>query len=337
MKKAYWFAITILIMNIITNISCNNDFNPLEGTAEDIMVFFVLDNRLSTQSAYLQHTYQNKDEMKNIGNCELILSDGLQSYSFKRMPDSDGKFVQYRLSDFNLRRGISYSLRLIKDSLTNQQSLGFIPTPHIVGGTIYLNKKENDIDENKGYYGKIYFNQSNYNGTEFFYRFDTYIEYDINLYGKTISKLKEIPYSIFSNYPIGTSSIFDATPEHFKYPSNSGFSTAKITEYNIPFASLMYSFLFLREGELSQNVLIKRVYSVIYTCDDFFYKNYVIRLKYEQTLSSRFDSRAISESNMVTSTGLGKGVFGCLTVDTVNIPVDSNFLKKFNYRDGQKY
>ncbi len=192
-----------------------------------------------------------------------------------------------------------------------------------------IDYKQNRNDFLAGYYFKLYFNKNNFIGKPY-YRFDSFVEYEILQKGVYIKKYREIPYKIKLTVPFPYT-VFEAVEENFFEPSSIGFTKGEITEYSYPMASILYTFLLLKGDGLKSDVRIKRAFTVVYTCDAFFYEKYIIPTKYEERMSARFDIKSISPTNFQSFSETTHGILGAITVDTVDIPIDTNIISKFNY------
>ena len=284
-------------------IGCNNSFDPVvAGNYDDLILFLVLDNRSTSQFAYVQKVYQDTSERKNIHNLELWLSekDG-SSYKFRDTAIINNNFKIYYLPDIKLNQGSIYQFSAVIDSSVKDQASINIPCAALSKGSIYYYEDMYASKTTLTAKGKIYFSKD-FLGSKnnFYHKFRAYVEYEKMENGYPVTKFREINYSVetdpnkeFSGGMWGPITFFDLPEEYLRPTGSSEFTKIKIDSFTFSNLSILYAFQYLSDKDARKSVTIKRAFAVVYTVDEYFYDNF-IGIKWDEVISARFDTRYYS-------------------------------------------
>jgi len=320
---------------------CANEFDPLiEMELDRLMVFSILDNRLQSQCCYLQRNYQKSGDGKDVGDCRIFLiEDEKRIYEFRDTTAEDETFCRYYIPNIKLKRNIKYQIMVVKDSLTKCWSSTYLHSIPVDSINWVLNNDASGI--HNGYEATIYFsNEFLDSEEECYYEFRTFMEYEVNRDGIIKTKYREIPYDIEisddfkeilakSNY-----GLFEIPEAWYSIYSAKGFSKEKIKKYKYIPLAVNAAFALMKEGYDPKEITVKRAFTVVKTITPFYYENGVMQ-KWESMMSTRFDIPPV-KTNINTLKNEGLGIFGAITIDTVNFKIDSAAIDRFQYKDGQK-
>ena len=325
-------------------IGCNNSFDPVvAGNYDDLILFLVLDNRSTSQFAYVQKVYQDTSERKNIHGLELWLSekDG-SSYKFRDTAINNNNFKIYYLPDIKLNQGSIYQFSAVIDSSVKDQASINIPCAALSKGLIYYYEDPFASKTTLTAKGKIYFSKD-FLGSKnnFYHKFRAYVEYEKVENGYPDTKFREINYSVEFNPNVQcgggnslTPTFLDIEEECLRPEGISEFTKIKIDSFTFNNLSILYAFQFLSDRTERKSVTIKRAFVVVYTVDEYFYDNF-IGINWDEVLSARFDTRSYSP-DLFTHSDKIMGVFGAISADTMDIPIDDKLIQVWGYNNGQK-
>jgi len=321
----------IISIFMIILIGCKNEFDPLvHDTYEDFNAFCVLDSRVHEQYVYLQRPYQDPAAKDLLTGYDVYLEeDNGNTLKMRDTIIAGIDFQLYYLPGYNLKRNITYRLKIVKDNAIKQWAIVFIHSKPLKSGSIKMSAQFGDG------IGNISFSDEFINsGNDCYFDYQTFVEYELNVDGNIVSKTREMPPGISMDSRALGMQLWEIPEEYFLPVGSVGFTKTKISGRSYNDKSIYYTFRFMRGGYPANCVTIKRAYSVVKCIDAFYYDNY-LNNKWDEITSFRFDT-PYAPSNMYKSTGKGMGVLGSITCDTLVFPVDSVVIDYYAYRDGQK-
>lgn len=308
MKKKYIF---IIIFFCVSCFNCQKEeFSPIGEIQKKLVVFGVLDTRTNIQLIKVQNSYlysidSTKNNYQKIpANIKISITDEYSNiYSLKDTTiEGVTNYAVYYIPNFNLVRGIGYSLSIQADGYVPIHATAKVPSVQYIG----VSTQNTEIVFQYGVhkYAKGY--------THHFY-----LNYDI-IDGQSVWSFRiEVPYI----FKVSESNPADTT---IIYPF-----VSRDKEAHYPVESLYYIFLKIKPTNVNQKVVVKRGTLEVLSLDDNLYNYYLLVQGFNDPYSVRLDRPFFSN---VTD---GYGIFGSITADSNQVVIPSDLITAFGYINGQ--